>query len=213
MAQERVRTYIPELDSGMMGGIPQGHVVLVAGSAGTMKSSLCFNVLFNEAVNFKKVGIYLSLEQSSASLITHAKSLGFDMTKLNVIVIDDLAKLKTDLMKAAEKKMGTIVFVDLGTIRKQIKDVATSQNAGWLNVTKNIIKRVKEITGVDLLVLDSLSALYVLNKFDNPRLDLFFIFEFFRDEGLTTLLISEMRTEDGQYSEFGVEEFCTFDPA
>ncbi|MFH1173848.1 MAG: ATPase domain-containing protein [archaeon] len=215
MADERVKTYIPELDSNMMGGIPIGHVILISGSAGTMKSSICFNVLFNEALNFKKVGLYVSLEQSSESLMRHILTMGMDLKSVDIIIINDLAKLKTDLSKVADKKSGTVIIVDVGTIRKQIRDVATpSQGSGWLNVIKNIIKRVKEILGCDLFVLDSLSALYVLNKFDESKVrdELFFIFDFFRDENVTTFLISEMREKEIgvlQYSEYGVEDFLS----
>jgi len=208
---ERVKTYIPELDSSMMGGIPEGHVTLIAGSAGTMKSSVCFNIIYNEALNFKKVSIYLSLEQSSESLIQHVNSMGYDLSKINLLVINDLSKLKTEISKSSSSKMGTVIVVDAGTIRKEIKDVSSTKTAGWLNVIKNIIKRIRETIGVDIFILDSLSALYVLQEFKNPRYELFFIFEFFRDEELTSFLISEMRPgkiEDGvKYSEFGVEDF------
>jgi circadian clock protein KaiC len=60
---------------------------------------------------------------------------------------------------------------------------------------------------MDLFVLDSLSALYVLSKFENPRIELFYIFEFLRDMGVTSFLISEMPLDGSKYSEYGVEDF------
>ena len=47
MAQEaRIRTFIHGFDEKMSGGIPQGHVVLLAGEPGTMKSTIAFNIIY-----------------------------------------------------------------------------------------------------------------------------------------------------------------------
>ena len=43
----RVKTYIQGLDEQMSGGVPKGHVVLISGMPGTMKSSVAFNILYN----------------------------------------------------------------------------------------------------------------------------------------------------------------------
>src|SRR2546430_14677162 len=61
----------------MAGGIPKGSVVLLAGAPGTMKSSLAFAALFNNALKGRK-GLYISLEQSRESLVRHMKGLGMD---------------------------------------------------------------------------------------------------------------------------------------
>ena len=42
---ERIPTHIEGLDENMQGGIPQGHICLVAGASGAMKSSLTFSCL------------------------------------------------------------------------------------------------------------------------------------------------------------------------
>ena len=44
---KRVPLYIEGLDDNIEGGVPEGHIILISGSAGTMKSSLAFNVLYN----------------------------------------------------------------------------------------------------------------------------------------------------------------------
>ena len=42
---ERIPTHIEGLDENMQGGIPQGHISIVAGASGAMKSSLpCVNL-------------------------------------------------------------------------------------------------------------------------------------------------------------------------
>ena len=40
---ERIPTNILGLDESMEGGIPQGHIVIVAGASGAMKSSVTFS--------------------------------------------------------------------------------------------------------------------------------------------------------------------------
>ena len=65
-ATERIPTYIMGLDEQMQGGIPKGHLCLVAGSSGSMKSSLGFAMLYNVVLEGRTFGIYVTLEQSKA---------------------------------------------------------------------------------------------------------------------------------------------------
>ena len=52
---ERIPTHIEGLDENMQGGIPQGHICLVAGASGAMKSSLTFSMLYNAVLYVKQV--------------------------------------------------------------------------------------------------------------------------------------------------------------
>ncbi len=203
---KRIPTYIHGLDENLEGGIPEKHIVLVCGSAGTMKSSVSFNVLYNEALKGKS-GIYLSLEQSYVSLMEHIENMGYDLSKVNIVHVNELQKLIPSIQQSANNQKGNIIIVDMGCIRKEIKDMNISGNKSWINVIKNIIIRTKQILNISLFVLDSLSALYVLSRFENPRIELFFIFEFLRDSELTSLLISEMPLDGSRFSEYEVEDY------
>jgi KaiC/GvpD/RAD55 family RecA-like ATPase len=55
-------------------------------------------------------------------------------------------------------------------------------------------------------VIDSLTVLQTLARFDRPREQMFQMFEWLRDLKATTLLISEMRTKSDEFGAFG-EEF------
>ena len=44
---DRVKTFIQGFDEALGGGIPRGHVVLMSGSPGTMKTSVTFSILYN----------------------------------------------------------------------------------------------------------------------------------------------------------------------
>jgi KaiC/GvpD/RAD55 family RecA-like ATPase len=187
---KRIKTYIKGLDENMQGGIPEGHIVLVHGSAGTMKSSLCFSILYNEAIINKKTGLYISLEQSYESLLKNMVNMGYDLSKINIIHVDDLTNFSA-LLKKTKPDQGNIIITDVACIRKQVKDVKVSENRSWLNVVKNIILRAKKEVNVELMTFDSLRALYTVSTFENPRLELFYYFEFLRDLKITSLLVSE----------------------
>ncbi len=204
---KRIKTYINGFDENLQGGIPEGHIVLIAGSAGTMKSSVTFNILYNEALN-GKTGLYLTLEQSNESLINHCINMGYDLTKVNTIIIRDLANFREEIAKINNHQGGNLIIVDIGCIRKEIKDVKVSENRSWLNVIKNIVRRIKTEARLDLFVLDSLSALYVLSRFENPRIELFYIFEFLRDLDITSFLISEIPIDGSKYAEYD-EDFLS----
>jgi len=206
---KRIPLYIQGLDDVMEGGIPEGHITLICGAAGTMKSSVCFNSVYNEAANKGKIAVYFTLEQSYPSLLNHIINMGYDLTKVNVLLINDLSNIGANIAQLKNSKKGTIIFTDLGCIRKEIKDVkiATTANAGWLNVMKNLVRKIKMDLGLDMVVIDSLSALYVLSKFENPRIELFYVFEFLREMQVTSFLISEMPLDGSRYSEYGVEDF------
>lgn len=205
---KRIPLYIQGLDENIEGGVPEGHIVLVSGSAGTMKSSITFNILFNEALK-GKVGVYCSLEQSYDSIIQQMVNMNFDMSRVNLVIIKDLAELRTAINKMKSVGNGGLVIVDIGCIRKEIRDVKIADNRSWLNVIKNVVKKIKEEVDCKLFCLDSLSALYVLSRFENPRIELFYLFEFLRDLEITSFLISECQPQSDKYSEFEIEEFLS----
>ena len=133
--------------------------------------------------------------------------MNFDMSKINLVIIKDLAELRTTISRMKSMGNSGLVIVDIGCIRKEIHDVKTANNKSWLNVIKNVVKRIKEEADCHVFCLDSLSALYVLSRFENPRIELFYLFEFLRDLEITSFLVSECQPESGKFSEFEIEEF------
>lgn len=204
----RIKLHIQGLDENLQGGIPEGHITLISGAAGTMKSSVTFNALYHEAVGGKH-GLYVSLEQSAESLVNHMINMDYDMSKINLIIIKSLADLAAKISEVKNRGLGSIVMVDMGTIRKEIRDVNTDNNKSWLNVIKNVVKKIQSELGSLSFVLDSLSALYVVSRFENPRIELFYIFEFLRDLHITSFLISEMPLDGSKYSEYEIEDFLS----
>lgn len=200
----RVPTYIEGLDERMQGGVPAGSVILVSGISGTMKSSLSFNILYNEALKGNN-GLYLTLEQSNESLILHLKSLGFDFSKVNLVVVSSTTELDSRISELMGKR-STIVLADMSVLRKGVSRRIDIGASSLVSMVRNFVTRLKD-AGCGLFVLDSMSAFYIISKFENPRQDLFNFFNFLRDSGITSFLISEMPFKRDRFGDYEIEEF------
>jgi len=183
MPPVRVRTYIRGLDEQLQGGIPKGHVVLLAGKPGTMKSSVAFNMLYNNARNDGNGCVYVTLEQSRESLLENMTGLGMDI-------------------KGLESKLSVL---DLALIRKKLKQLS---NKSWLEVFKMYVDNLDKTMDIGVLVIDSLPVLEVMAKFEDPRDDLFRFFEWLRELEITTFLIAEMEQDSDKFCQNG-EDFLS----
>ncbi len=189
---ERLPTYIGGLDEMLEGGIPHRHVVLVCGRAGSMKSSFAYYILHKLSENDGRKAIYLTLEQSRSSLLRHMKKLGLSRETATTMMVSDLDDM---------------VVIDMGRLRKET-DTELIGSIDWLNSIVTQIQNYRETFGCEIVAIDSLSALYSLTTFTNPRSELFFFFEKLRDLDVTVLLISEMlEPEKDRFGQYGVEEF------
>ena len=177
----RIKSHISGFDEKLDGGIPPGHIVLVCGEPGTMKSSLAFSILYNNALKQDQVGAYLSLEQGRDSLLKQMKSMGMDPQNI-------------------EDKLS---IVDLSLIRKNLE---TLKDQTWVEIFKMYASNLKKNTGFSLFALDSLSILETLARFDYPREELFQLFEWLKDLGTTCLIISEMIIGEKAFGKYG-EDF------
>ncbi len=178
---EKVKTYIEGFDKRMNGGIPRGNVVLIIGEPGTMKSSLAYSILHNNALKNKEVGTYVTLEQSRKGLLRHLKSMGF-----NIDAVGD-----------------KISVVDLSLIRRKLEKLGEHT---WLHIFKSYAKNLKENMDYTLLVIDSLQVLGLLAGFERPRNELFHFFGWLKDLEVTTFIISEQPSNTMEFGKYG-EDF------
>jgi len=181
MEIERIRTYIEGFDDKLNGGIPKRHVVLLAGEPGTMKSSVAYNILYNNAKYHDIKGVYVTLEQGRESLLVHMENLG----------------MKTD---DVEKN---ISVVDLSLIRKNLEKLGQQT---WMQIFKMYAQNLKNNMDYDVLILDSLPVLELLADFEDARNELFHFFEWLRELEVTTFLITEMPHASDKYAKNG-EDF------
>jgi KaiC/GvpD/RAD55 family RecA-like ATPase len=188
MTNDRIKTYVRGLDEKMEGGIPSNHIVLLSGRAGTMKSSIAFSLLYNQAKHEGKRGIYLTLEQSRNSLIEHMIRLGFDPQEI--------------------KGSGGIIVLDLARLRKEMETDGKEGEINWPQSIVTTVNNYKMKFGCNIFVLDSLAALYSISTFENPRSDIFMFFDKLRELNITTFLVSEMfEPEKLSFGMYNVEEF------
>ncbi|HOE52422.1 MAG TPA: ATPase domain-containing protein [Methanomassiliicoccales archaeon] len=176
----RLKTYIDGFDRILEGGIPKGHIVLVAGTPGTMKSSVSYYMLYNHAVESGITSVYVTLEQGRESLLRQMEKMGMDV----------------------ERVKDNLHVLDLAIIRKRLKEVAGGTS--WLHVFKTYIANLKQNLDFSLLVIDSMEVLETMAEIRNRRTDLFYLFEWLRDLGVTVLLISESSSErliEGKFDE------------
>ncbi|HEX9339959.1 MAG TPA: ATPase domain-containing protein [Thermoplasmata archaeon] len=170
MEPTKIPTYIDGLDDALGGGLPVGHVVLVSGLPGTMKSTLSYAILHGNARERGAKCLYVSLEQTRKSLEAQMAAMGFDV----------------------EAVRGEVHILDVGTIQK---DLGKSATKPWMEFLHRTMQTKKDIEGIDLVVLDSLEALEVLAKFEDRRTELFRFFEWLRDLGATTVVLAEAASE------------------
>ncbi|MEE9593750.1 MAG: ATPase domain-containing protein, partial [Thermoplasmata archaeon] len=167
MTRTRLSTHVKGLDDILQGGIPEGHIVLITGAPGTMKSTLAFSVLYHNALKKGTKGLYLTLEQSKASLIAHVESMGMADAK-------------------AYKK---ISLFDMAALRKNLSFIKAE--GSWNTLLKAYLTNLMETDPYEFLIIDSLNVLETLGNFDARRTDLFYLFEWLKDLGATTFLLSE----------------------
>lgn len=178
MAKALVRTYVRGFDEEVLrGGIPRGHVVLLRGASGTMKSSLAYSILYHNALQGVP-GLYVTLEQSAPSLLEHVASLGLRSTAVSeVLPILDLSRGREHLEGVAAR----------------MEEIAGGKAAegSLLAVFKGKILDLHRRLGFQILAIDSWDAIELVLEFRDRRAETFAFFEWLRDLGVTSFLVSE----------------------
>lgn len=175
----RIRTHVDGFDTVLGGGIPAGSVVLISGSPGTMKSSFAFNIIQRNAKSEGTSSVYISLEQSKESIIRQMRS-----------------------MKLAPEDNPEVHVLDMANVREEIE--AATMDDTVVTVLKEYLTDYLKEWGCSLLVLDSLDVLDLRSGVSSKRSHVFSLFEWLREMGLTSLLISESNPQEAL--ENGYEE-------
>ena len=173
----RIKTYVHGLDEHIEGGVPKGSISLICGTPGTMKSSLAYSILHSNALKEGIKGLYITLEQSIGSL-------------------------RQQIEKLKMREVDAIRIVDFDTMLKKIE---RKPETNWIQRVGGFIESSGK--GYELLVIDSLNALYSLTNIENPRREIYHLFKTLRETGMTTFLISEISLGKAGFSHYGVEEF------
>lgn len=179
---ESVKTGIDGLDDILMGGIPKGNCVLLAGSAGTGKTVLSQQFLF-KGTSLGENGSYISLVEPADKIVRNMKAFTFydkSLVDNNSVKIVDMTK---------DMRLRGLDFDDIAGLVAVIRDIIEENNS----------KRV---------VIDSITALCEniqhKNKIRDFILELGFELMYLE---CTTVLISEISPQTFRYSIYGIEEF------
>ena len=164
---KKIKTYIDGFDEVLDGGIPQGHVVLICGTPGTMKTSVTYSIMYENASHDERKGLYISLEESY-------QGLKGAMLDLGMKGIDELP----------------VYMIDVGKIRQSHAD--KEMEKGWMEILQKYIQKRVEENDFDIVVIDSLAAMYSLAPLKNPRVELFHFVRFLKELDATVFLISEI---------------------
>lgn len=184
---ELVPTGISAFDDMLGGGIPQGHIVLLAGDSGTGKTLLSLEWLFHGYRDHGAPGLYLTLTEPITQAVKHVRRMDF---------YDEAAFEQED-----------IHFTDL---RTTIDLLDLQEDATKDDVEKVIdaIEQMVQETGAKRVVLDSITALaYMLNDKELIRYFIFRLGALLDSLDCTTFMTSEVG--DSGYSVYGVEEFIS----
>jgi KaiC/GvpD/RAD55 family RecA-like ATPase len=167
LERNRIKTYVRGFDESLSGGLPQGYVILLTGAPGTMKSSFAFSIAYQNAIREGRKAAYFTLEQGKEGLLEQMASMGMS---------DDAA-------------WDHLALLDMGSLRRNLSYL---QGRGtWLELFKMHCSNVMKADAVSILVVDSLDVLETMAKMEDRRADLYFLFEWLRDLGPLTLVLSE----------------------
>ena len=169
---DRIETRVKGLDERLQGGIPKQHIVIVAGASGSMKSSLTFSMLYNSVLHGDTSGIYVTLEQGKESLRSHMANMGMNIEDPRV--------------------RNRVAIIDLADLRVQLDEQGMSGRVDWMGQLIKQLTSYRQSIGFETLIFDSLGAFFTLTKMDNPRDEIFRLFEAVRRLNLTAYFICEM---------------------
>jgi circadian clock protein KaiC len=184
--RERCLTGIDAIDHILNGGIPRGNTVLISGSVGTGKTSICVEFLIRGALNGEN-SLYLSVTEPTDKLLK------------NVIPFDFFDDRLT--------KQGKLQFIDLPRMYEKLGIDTEELDFDQTRLLADTIAGVVEDQKIKRLVLDSVTSVcYRIKDQERIRDFLLRLGTVLSSKGCTTLLVSEIMSSEEGYSRWGVEE-------
>jgi len=168
---------IVELDEILDGGFPARSLILLTGNAGSGKTILATQFLYNGAVKYGEKGVYVSFAENREAFYRNMLSLGMDMRSL--------------------ERKGLFKFLDMVTMRGEY---------ALKIITETIVKTTSELKA-KRLVIDSLSGLLQTMGAAETRIFLHTVLGKVTESlGVTTIALGEIPYGEGKTG-LGVEEF------
>lgn len=180
----KAATGVQGLDEITGGGLPLGRPTLICGNAGCGKTLLAIQFLVLGATKFGDPGVFMSFEESAVDLAQNARSLGFDLERLQ-----RRRKLVIDHVKVE---------------RSEIEETGEYDLEGLLVRLGHAIDTI----GAKRVVLDTIESLF--SGFSNAsilRAELRRLFRWLKDKKVTAIITGERGV--GQLTRQGLEEYVS----
>ncbi|MBU7023548.1 MAG: AAA family ATPase, partial [Theionarchaea archaeon] len=177
-SEEKMSTGIEGLDMMLEGGIPRNHAVLVLGFAGTGKTTLAMQFIW-EGLRKGEPGIMVSLEESRESLLRTARGFGWDFER----------------------------YLDsnrLAIVRMSLTDIKSST----AYVKSDIHKLIGDIKAQRVVVDPISLYESLFSSSDERRTYLFQLCSIIKSTGATALYVTETRNERETTSRDGMIEYA-----
>jgi circadian clock protein KaiC len=171
-----IKTYITNFDNELDGGIPKGHIILILGQTGSLKSSLAYYILYNNLKNSGLNGLYLSIKEDKANLNLQMNNF------------------KIDINENEDK----ILFLDLAAMRLSTE----ISNEAWYQLIKTSISDLKKANKCTILVIDSWDILLTLTNLTNNPIEIYDFLRWLKEIKMTIFLISDRSPQDLKNIEF-----------
>lgn len=184
--RDRCVTGIDALDNILDGGVPRGNTVLVTGSVGTGKTTLCMEFLVHGALEGENC-LFISVTEDCDKLMDNIIPYEFFDDKLI--------------------KQGRLVFVDMPVIYAQLGLEELEFEMEEVDVLIDALSDIVSELQTKRLVIDSITSVcYRLRTQEKIREFILKLGAVLSEKGCTSLLVSEISPAEERYSLFGVEE-------
>lgn len=184
--RDRCITGIDALDNILDGGIPRGNTVLVTGSVGTGKTTLCMEFLVHGALEGENC-LFISVTEDCEKLMNNIIPYEFFDDKLI--------------------KQGRLVFIDMPVIYAQLGLEELEFEMEEVDVLIDALSDIVSELQTKRLVIDSITSVcYRLRTQEKIREFILKLGAVLSEKGCTSLLVSEISPAEERYSLFGVEE-------
>ncbi|MGA7923504.1 MAG: ATPase domain-containing protein [Thermoplasmata archaeon] len=183
---DRCVTGIEGLDNILGGGIPDGNMVLVAGSVGTGKTTMSLEFLVRGAEQGDH-SLFFSVTEASEKLIANLSAFEFFRTEFTA--------------------NGSLTFVDVPIIYERMGFDRDEMSPEEIDLFVGAIRDLVIETKAHRVVLDSLTSVcYRIRREERIRDFMLKLSQTLTSLGCTTFLVSEIGPQPGRYSLHGVEE-------
>ncbi|MEF8852179.1 MAG: KaiC domain-containing protein [Haloarculaceae archaeon] len=177
----RLDVGIEGLDRMIQGGVPERHLMVVIGGAGTGKTTFGLQFLRHglDQEDTEK-GVFITLEQTHDDIVATAEERGWEFRR--------------------HEREGNLAVVDLDPV-----EMANSLD----NIRGELPDLIEEF-GADRFVLDSVSLLEMMyDQQARRRTEVFDFTQSLKDAGVTTVFTSEASDDNPYASRHGIIEYLT----